>query len=131
MSKHLTAQGVELYHQHRLPAEELLEADAHLSSCATCRDQLKERAKTSAAVEDLRAGFKLEEVLEHPAYAQFTAYAENQLDDVDREIMDSHLGLCAQCAEVMQDLRAFVSAPEPVPVVKRARSHPPLYGTGY
>lgn len=129
MSKHLTAQGVELYHQHRLRAEELLEADAHLSSCAACRDQLKERAGIGAVVEALRADLKIEEAAEsqHPAYAQFTAYALDQLDNVDREIMDSHLSLCAQCEEVMQDLRVFMAAPEPAPVATRSTVASPSF----
>jgi hypothetical protein len=119
MSKHLTAQSVELYCQHRLHATELLEADAHLSTCAACRERLRERKGTGAAVEILRADFQLEETeeTEHPSYSQFTAYADHKLDEVDREILNSHLDACAQCAEVMQDLRGFVATLEPTSVV--------------
>lgn len=121
MSKHLTAETAELYHQQRLAAKELLETDAHLQSCAACREQLKTRAHTRGALEELRADLKLEALEEqaHPDYAQFTAYAANELGEIDREIMDSHLEFCAQCSEVMQDLRAFVAAPQPAPVVER------------
>jgi hypothetical protein len=123
MSKHLTAQAAELYQQQRLAAEELLETDAHLSACAACREQLKAREGTRGALEELRADLKLQAQEEpaHPGYAQFTAYAANELDEVDREIMDSHLEFCAQCTEVMQDLRAFVAVPQPAAVVARER----------
>jgi hypothetical protein len=116
MSEHLNEHSVELYHQQRLPAGELMEADAHLSACPSCRMHLKKLERTGAAIEQLRTGLDLEEALEpeHPHYAQFTAYAEHRLDEVDREIMDSHMEICAQCAEVMRELRAFVIAPAPI-----------------
>ncbi len=117
MSEHLTTRNVELYTQRQLPAAELLAADAHLSSCQSCRQLLREKENTEAAVSDLRTSFHFEETAEpeHPSYAQFTAYAENRLDEVDREIFDSHLYICAKCADVMQDLRAFVATPESLP----------------
>src|SRR5215203_4442788 len=127
MSEHLSANNAELYYQHQLPASELIEADAHISSCATCQQYLRALENTEGAVEQLRTGLELEAAQEeeHPAHAQFTAYAENQLDDVDREIMDSHLEICSQCGEVMQDLKMFMAtaAPEPIVEVRAAESY--------
>lgn len=121
MSNHLTTRSLELYYRRELPARELLEADAHLSLCAICRRHLRDRENTGAAVEALRNGFHLEENVEpeHPSYSQFTAYTDGQLDEVDREILDSHLSICAQCSEIMQDLKVYVATPPHLSVAEK------------
>lgn len=126
MSGHLTPQSVELYQQQRLPAKELLEADAHLSRCASCRDQLKERARMSRAILAFRSGLELEAVegREHPSYEQFTSYVEGRLDEVDVEIMDSHLFVCEECSQVMKELRAFAAVPATSPVADQLVAKP-------
>lgn len=115
MSEHLKSREIELYHRRQLTATELLEASAHVESCALCREELRAKEQTPVAIKDLRAGFMLEEAEEetHPRYEQFTLYAANQLDDVEREIMDSHLADCSECAGLLQDLQAFIIAEAP------------------
>lgn len=115
MSEHLKSSEIELYHRRQLTAAQLLEASAHVESCALCREELRTREQTSAAVENVRAGFRLEETAEpsHPEYEQFTLYAANKLDDVEREIMDSHLADCSECAGIIQDLRSFIVTETP------------------
>src|SRR5918993_4579117 len=118
MPEHLTARKVERYNRRVLLPLELIEADAHLSSCATCRQLLSEKEGTGVAINHLRAELHAEGTaeLEHPSHVQLAAYADRQLDEVDRELMDGHLLLCAECAEVMHDLQGFLAMPDAAPV---------------
>lgn len=118
MSGHLTAQLVERYNQRVLLPQELTETDAHLASCADCRQLLGEREETGAAINFLRAGLSAEETtpLEHPSYTELAAYADQQLGEVERELVAGHLLLCADCSEVMHDLKAFLAHPITAPI---------------
>jgi hypothetical protein len=115
MSEHLTAREVERYGRRALSPPELIETDAHLASCGTCRQLLSETEGAGAAINHLRAGLRAEETveLEHPSHVQLAAHADRQLDEVDRELIDGHLLLCSECAEVMHDLRGFLETPLP------------------
>jgi hypothetical protein len=46
-------------------------------------------------------------VPEHLSYEQMTAYVDAISDDVDREIVESHVELCDRCAAELGDLAAF------------------------
>jgi anti-sigma factor RsiW len=74
---------------------------------------------TAAAAAALRALFRLDaETMEHPTHEQIVAYVDATLDDVDREIVESHLATCRTCAEDVDDLRAVAGpakAGRPVP----------------
>lgn len=117
MSEHLTARKVERYSRRALSPLELIETDAHLTSCGTCRQLLSEREEAGAAINHLRAGLRAEETaeFEHPSHIQLAAHADRQLDEVDRELIDGHLLLCSECAGVMHDLQGFLEMPLPAP----------------
>ena len=117
MSEHLTTLKVERYSRRALPPPELIETDAHLASCATCRRLLSETEGTGVAINHLRAGLHAEEaaVLEHPSHVQLAAHADRQLGEVERELVDGHLLLCSECAELMHDLRGFLEMPDAAP----------------
>jgi predicted anti-sigma-YlaC factor YlaD len=117
MSEHLTARKVERYGRRALSPLELIETDAHLASCVTCRQLLSEKEGAGAAINHLRAGLRAEETaeLEHPSHVQLAAHADRQLDEVDRELIDGHLLLCSECAGVMHDLQGFLEMPLPAP----------------
>src|SRR5215213_3163820 len=117
MSEHMTARRVERYSRRALSPLELIETDAHLGSCGTCRQLLSEKEGVGAAINHLRAGLRAEETaeLKHPSHVQLAAHADRQLDEVDRELIDGHLLLCSECAEVMHDLRGFLETPLPAP----------------
>jgi hypothetical protein len=115
MSEHLTAQTVQRYSQRALLPRELIETDAHLASCARCRQLVSETEETDRTLEYLRAGLHAQEAteLEHPSAAQLAAYGDRQLDEFDREIIDGHLLVCADCAEALSDLQDFLALPIP------------------
>jgi hypothetical protein len=116
MSEHLTAQSVKRYGQRVLSPRELIETDAHLASCARCRQLVSETEATDRTLEYLRAELHAQEAteLEHPSPAQLAAYGDRQLDEVDREIIDGHLLICADCAEALSDLKDFLALPTTV-----------------
>lgn len=45
--------------------------------------------------------------LDHPDHAQLVAFVDRHLDAADREWIDSHLVVCATCAEDVADLRSM------------------------
>ncbi|MGH9832339.1 MAG: anti-sigma factor family protein [Blastocatellia bacterium] len=108
MNVHFSEQLIEQYRQRALPPAELLDADDHLATCETCRQRLGDEQRAQATARSLRADLAATG-LTHLAYEQLAAYVEGSLDQTDREIADSHLELCAQCAEELDDLRAFAT----------------------
>lgn len=64
MSEHLTAREAERYSRRALLPLELIETDAHLASCAACRQLLSEKEGAGAAVGHLRAVLRAEESAE-------------------------------------------------------------------
>lgn len=63
--------------------------------------------------QDLRAFAALTGAIEvvpgdtdHPAYDELESLVDGRLDEVDREIVESHIATCRQCKEDLADLRA-------------------------
>jgi predicted anti-sigma-YlaC factor YlaD len=127
MSEHLSGEQIESYRQRMLSPAELLAVDAHIASCEACRSQLaraEQLAQTFAFLRtDLRAEARAEPL--HLSHEQFAAYVENDLDEVDREIVESHLELCPQCAAEVRELRGFKTLVASSPPRQQAPA-PPL-----
>ncbi|MCS6861930.1 MAG: zf-HC2 domain-containing protein, partial [Abditibacteriales bacterium] len=104
MSEHLSSQQIERYCQRALSSAELLAADDHIAACASCRQRLAEAARDSFSFVPASAVVAQPE---HLTYEQLEAYVDSALDEVDREIVESHLELCATCVAEVRDLRAF------------------------
>ncbi len=127
MNGHFSAQLIERYRQRALPPTELLDADDHLAACELCRRQLDDEQRTQAVARSLHADLAATG-LTHLAYEQLAAYVEGALDQTDREIADSHLELCAQCAEELDDLRAFATQMDAYPARETALAAPASLG---
>jgi len=122
MSEHLSMQQIERYRQRALSPAELLAADDHIAVCAPCRQQLAEAMRASFSF--VRAGDVVSEP-EHLEYEQLAAYVDSALDEVDREIVESHLELCAACVAEVRDLRAFRAMMSTYPTKEYAPLSPP------
>lgn len=99
-------------------AEELLAVDRHLASCDACHEKLADLA--SGRSFDL---LNNEEPF-HLDYDQhLMPYVDGVADEIDREIVESHIALCSQCAEDIRDLQQFRKQPalQAVPAVKVSR----------
>ncbi len=51
---------------------------------------------------------------EHPPYETLEALVDGRLDDVEREVAESHIEFCAQCAQDLEDLRGVRELLRPV-----------------
>lgn len=88
---------------------ELLDADDHLSACATCRESAAGGGALPTAFAALREELQSagREAPEHFSYEQLAAYVDHEMGEVEREIAAAHLESCAECAEEVRDLLAF------------------------
>lgn len=114
MNEHLTEQLIERYRRRALQPAELLDADDHLAACEICRRRLADEGRVQAAGRSLRRDLAATG-LTHLDYEQLASYVEGALDPADREIADSHLELCPQCAAELNELRAFATEMEALP----------------
>ena len=104
MLEHVTAQQIEQYRSRGMPSEDLLAFDRHLAECGECRKQLASEERVTALLTGLASA---SDAPEHLSYDQMTAYVDAKSGDVEREIVESHVELCARCAAELGDLAAF------------------------
>lgn len=67
--------------------------------------------------------------LDHPDHDQLVAFVDQQLDDADREWIDSHLVACAMCTEDVADLRAMQRELQHIPAVRQSGRRWIAYGS--
>src|SRR5262249_53311993 len=127
MNGHLSSQLIERYRQRALRPAELLEADDHLVACEMCRQRLGDEPRERAATRSLAAD-RAATVMPHLDEESLGAYVEGEREEIDREIADSHLKLCAQCDAEMNELRAFATRMAASPVKEYAPIAPPRLG---
>ena len=114
MTEHLSNQEIEQYRRGLAAAPELLALDEHLAACAACRARAAAMSGTesglAALVADYRAAAAEPEHLEYEALA---TYVDGGLDEVDKEIVRTHLAVCPECALEERDLRDYKSSVVP------------------
>jgi anti-sigma factor RsiW len=128
--EHLTEKDIERYGARVSSSAETLAAQEHVGECAACRTRLERALDTDAAFNSLRAQFstdavEFEDEPTHLPYEQLTLYVDNKLDEVEREIADSHLAICQECAGDIADLRQYqviAAAPAAEPAKATARA---------
>lgn len=114
-TKHLTGEAIELYRARRSSAAEALAAQRHAAACADCRARLSAAVEADAALPSLLRQLARDDDLgadSHLPYEQLTLYVDGGLDEVEREIADSHLSFCEDCAADLADLRQYVGLAE-------------------
>lgn len=120
---HITNEMIEGYRLRRLPAAELLAAHTHAAACQECRARLAGATDLDSALAKVRADFAaapgFADEPEHLSYEQLAAYVDGADDDVEREIAESHLAVCRECAGDAADLRGYQS------IVAGAEDAPP------
>jgi hypothetical protein len=115
MPEHLSEQMIERYRRRSLPADELFAVDDHLSSCEACRHRAVSLAEPDRAFSALQTNLRAAgSAASHLSYEQMAGFVDGDLDDVQKEIVASHLDLCAVCDGEIQDLRAFKPEVEPL-----------------
>lgn len=109
---HITAETMERYRLRRLSAAEWLGAQTHAAHCDECRAKLMGAVDLDGSLAQVRAELTsktpdFESEPEHTPYEQLAAYVDGTLDDVEREIADSHFAVCRDCASDLADLRRY------------------------
>lgn len=87
-----------------LPSPELISADEHLVKCADCREML-----SGYISEDVDYAISQLQIdgLEHPEYNDLEAYVDLSCDATDREIVESHLLICSDCAADVREMQSI------------------------
>src|ERR1044072_1603995 len=100
MSEHLSQSQLAGYTGRTLYPDELLAVDSHLASCDECHERLT-RIMPGTSVDSGEEPFHLDydEKL-HP-------YVDGTANEIDRELVDSHVAQCSRCADELRDLLAF------------------------
>jgi anti-sigma factor RsiW len=108
LSDHISTQLLEGYSQRRLEAAELLALDDHLSTCPACREMWRKTNPRVAELLALQASLEVadETAPTHLSGEELAIYAAGGLDEIDRELAESHFEVCPQCAAQAQRLRA-------------------------
>jgi hypothetical protein len=106
VQEHISAKTIQQYRERQLSSAELLALDDHLVECAVCRAQISSPSALHSPPTDFIPALETE-AFEHPVYEQFAAYLEGHLDNVEREIIESHLACCRQCARELSDLEVI------------------------
>ena len=109
MSEHLAADQLERYRDRTMSPAELLAADDHLGTCKDCLNRVSAGEAEQSTFSFLRAGLRADAAAEthHLLYEQLEAYVDGAADDVESEVIESHLGMCPSCGTEVDDLRAL------------------------
>jgi hypothetical protein len=100
--EHLSERQLSGYRERSLDPQELLAVDQHLSSCDLCHERLT-RIPYGAGV-----SFESHDEPFHLDYEQhLEPYVDGKANEIDREIVDSHVALCSRCATELKDLLEF------------------------
>jgi hypothetical protein len=106
VQEHISVKKIEQYRKRQLAVGELLALDDHLAQCEACRVQISTTSAPHLSPTGLIPTLATE-AFEHPAYEQFAAYVDGQLDSVEREIVESHLSCCRACRREISDLETL------------------------
>ena len=111
MSEHLSQSQLAGYSGRTLDTDELLAVDGHLASCDVCHKRLTGIRPAIAKVA-LTSSVQSGEGPFHLDYDQhLEPYVDGKANDIDREIVDSHVAQCSKCADDLKDLLAFKQQP--------------------
>lgn len=111
MSEHLSQTQLAAYNGRTLYPDELLAVDSHLASCDECHERLTRMAPAVGRFTVSRAADAAEGPF-HLDYEQhLEPYVDGTANDIDREIVDSHVALCSACAAELKDLLEFKQQP--------------------
>jgi hypothetical protein len=110
--EHITEENFTAYRRRELAAAEMLAVQKHIGACDACREKLAQKFDTEKTFSALRNDFAFDNSAdepEHLPYEQLTLFADGNLDDVEREIAESHFAICPECAKDLTDLKQYQS----------------------
>lgn len=108
MREHPSSHQLKLYQRRALAPDLFLTVDKHIRDCPSCSEQCQTTPVLKQDYENLLAALMPDPDDEpyHLTSAELAGYTAGSLDVVDTESAESHLSVCAQCAEAARELRA-------------------------
>jgi hypothetical protein len=129
LSEHLTARQIECYYNRLMSPAEVLVALDHVAECNACREQFEPEHRIRAVGDGLRSDLQAQaQYSNHITYEESAAYVDECLGQLEREIVESHLDFCSQCATEIADLRAFRAEMTTYPETERVPAKPSTGG---
>lgn len=111
MSKHIGENELKNYGESNLSPREFLRVQTHLETCEDCTRRLNEMFPN---IVERKEAFLLEDLADetlrdfHLNYDEhLKPYIYETIDAVEREIVESHVEICADCREDLRDLLQF------------------------
>ena len=106
-TRHLSPEEIAAYQRRTLPPGDLLRVDDHLAGCRECRGRIDGAERIGRAVTAMHSDLaEVAKTLDHPVPEQLAFLVDGRLEDVELELVESHLEICPSCAEDVEDLRA-------------------------
>lgn len=107
MSDHVSSEEMEGFCAHTLESSEWRAVAAHLAACAACvqlfRETFRHRRNHAPAVINLSSEQWLKD--EHLEYEDLVDLADGKLDQIEGEMVSTHLKACGRCQE---DVASFL-----------------------
>jgi anti-sigma factor RsiW len=108
MGKHLKEEQIDMYWRKSIPPEILISIHKHIETCDDCRLRLRKPYQEKHIFEAFQASLKdLVQEDEHLSYEEISNYIDNRVDEIDKEIIESHIEICSECKAELYDLRNF------------------------
>lgn len=110
LKEHITNEIFDRYAARKATAAENFSVQTHAAACEKCREKLAQIVSPEKAFAAIRSDFAFEDFAdepEHMPYEQLEFFVDNKLDEVDREIAESHLAICKECTKDLADLQMF------------------------
>jgi hypothetical protein len=95
VNAHPTRPELEQYRDRQLSPNALLHVDDHLKSCQDCRTLISPDAEPISLGPDSS---------EHLNYDEMERYVDGDANHAEREIVQSHIEVCARCKDEVEDL---------------------------
>ncbi len=109
-TEHIAERDFIGYSKRELPAAETLRVQRHVVVCDACREKLALVFDAQTSFSAVQNNFAFDDFsgeLEHLPYEQLALFVDEKLDEVDREIAESHFAICLECAKDLNDLRSY------------------------
>lgn len=110
LPEHVSDEIFDRYAARNATVPEILGVQTHVGGCESCRKKLARIVSPEKALAAVHNSFAFDEFTdapEHLPYEHLEFFVDNKLDEVTREIAQSHLAVCAECAKDLTDLRLY------------------------
>jgi hypothetical protein len=107
MSEHPTKQELEDYRRRVLAPAEFLSVHRHVTACPLCAAQCNSVAQSERDLGHLHEALisAPDDTPYHLSAVEASAYVRGTLDEIDLEIAESHLEVCATCQREIEQLK--------------------------